>query len=99
MIKRALILAAGFGSRLREGGLDIPKPLQLVSGETLLSRTVTTLAAAGVEDIWVVVGFRKEELEAAVAAESARWAAAGARVHTIANPEFDKSNGVSVLCA
>lgn len=99
MIKRALILAAGFGSRLREGGVDLPKPLQVVRGETLLVRTVTTLAAAGIEDVWVVVGFRADELEAAIAADAARWAAAGVRVHTILNPEFDKANGVSVLCA
>src|SRR5262245_9747972 len=38
MIKRALILAAGYGSRLREGGVDLPKPLQVVRGETLLVR-------------------------------------------------------------
>jgi choline kinase len=99
MIKRALILAAGFGSRLREGGLDVPKPLQVVRGETLLVRTVTTLAAAGIEDVWVVVGFRAEVLEAAIAADAARWSALGVRVHTILNPEFEKSNGVSVLCA
>lgn len=99
MIKRALILAAGFGSRLREGGVDVPKPLQVVRGETLLVRTITTLAAAGVADVWVVVGFRGAELEAAIAADHARWAAAGVRVHTITNPEFDKANGVSVLCA
>lgn len=97
MIRRALILAAGYGSRLREGGVDLPKPLQQVGGETLLHRTVTTLAAAGVEDVWVVVGFRAEELEAAIAAARPRWH--GVRVHTIPNADFALSNGVSVLCA
>lgn len=99
MIKRALILAAGYGSRLREGGIDLPKPLQVVRGETLLVRTVTTLAAAGVEDVWVVVGFRAGELEAAIAGDAARWERLGVRVHTIHNPAFDKANGVSVLSA
>jgi choline kinase len=99
MIKRALVLAAGFGSRLREGGIDVPKPLQVVAGVTLLARTVTTLAAAGIEDVWVVVGFRAEELEATIAADAPRWKDLGVRVHAIRNPEFDKSNGVSVLCA
>ncbi len=99
MIRRALILAAGFGSRLREGGVDLPKPLQVVAGETLLHRTVTTLAAAGIADIWVVVGFRAEILEAEIAAQAARWATAGVRVHTITNPDYAKANGVSVLCA
>lgn len=99
MIKRALILAAGYGSRLREGGIDLPKPLQVVRGETLLVRTVTTLAAAGIEDVWVVVGFRAGEIEAAIAADADRWTNRGVRVHTIANPAFAKANGVSVLCA
>ncbi len=99
MITRALILAAGLGSRLREGGVDLPKPLQVVRGKTLLDRTVTTLAAAGIEEIWVVVGFRAEVLEAAIAESAARWAGLGVRVQPLRNPEYEKANGVSVLCA
>lgn len=99
MIQRALILAAGLGSRLREGGVDLPKPLQQVSGATLLDRTVKTLAGAGVTDVWVVVGFRADEVERSIAAHRPRWADAGARVHTIHNPAYEQSNGVSVLCA
>ncbi len=99
MIKRALILAAGYGSRLREGGVDLPKPLQRVTGETLLVRTVSTLAAAGVDEVWVVVGFRAEEIEAAIASDAARWTTLGVTVRTIHNPAFAKANGVSVLCA
>jgi 1L-myo-inositol 1-phosphate cytidylyltransferase / CDP-L-myo-inositol myo-inositolphosphotransferase len=99
MITRALILAAGLGSRLREGGVDLPKPLQVVGGETLLVRTVTTLAGAGIDEVWVVVGFRASMIEAAVAAEAGRWRRLGATVRTILNPDFEKSNGVSVLVA
>lgn len=99
MINRAVILAAGLGSRLREGGVDRPKPLQVVRGETLLVRTVTTLAGAGIDEVWVVVGFRAAEVEAAIVAEAPRWAALGVRVQPIANPAYQQSNGISVLCA
>jgi len=99
MIRQALILAAGLGSRLREGGVDLPKPLQVVAGRTLLDRTVSTLAAAGVEQVWVVVGFRADQLEAAVAAAGPGWRAAGVEVRTVTNPDYQLANGVSVLCA
>lgn len=99
MIHRAVVLAAGLGSRLREGGVDLPKPLQVVGGETLLVRTVTTLAGAGIDEVWVVVGFRADEVEAAIRAEAPRWAALGVAVHAVINPAYEQSNGVSVLCA
>ncbi len=99
MIEHALILAAGFGSRLREGGVDRPKPLQEVAGQTMLVRTVTTLAAAGIRFVTVVVGFRADELEAAIAADAGRWRALGVEVRAVRNPDYDKANGVSVLCA
>ncbi len=99
MIEHALILAAGFGSRLREGGVDRPKPLQEVAGQTMLVRTVTTLAAAGIRFVTVVVGFRADELEAAIEVDAGRWRALGVEVRAVRNPEYEKANGVSVLCA
>jgi choline kinase len=93
-----VVLAAGFGSRLREGGDDRPKPLQQVLGVSLLARTVLTLGEAGVGDVHVVVGFRAAEIQEAIGAELAAHPAAP-RLHFIDNPEYERSNGVSVLCA
>src|SRR6188768_3040167 len=53
---RGIILAAGRGSRLNGGNGDMPKCLVTVGGETLLSRNVRILRAAGVEDVTIVVG-------------------------------------------
>ncbi|HUV30383.1 MAG TPA: phosphocholine cytidylyltransferase family protein [Acidobacteriota bacterium] len=62
---RAVILAAGKGSRFRSG---VPKVLlELPDGENILSRQVRLLRAAGLSDIVVVVGYRKELIEAHVA--------------------------------
>ena len=57
---RGIILAAGRGSRLNGGNGDMPKCLVTVGGETLLSRNVRILRAAGVSDITIVVGCASE---------------------------------------
>jgi len=57
---RGIILAAGRGSRLNGGNGDMPKCLVTVGGETLLSRNVRILRAAGVSDVTIVVGCAAE---------------------------------------
>mgnify|MGYP003976812269 FL=1 len=48
---RAIILAAGQGTRLAPHTDDRPKCLVELSGQTLLSRQLSVLTALGVEDI------------------------------------------------
>ncbi len=98
MIRQALILAAGMGTRIREGASDVPKPLHTVLGISLLKRTITSLANAGVEHIAVVVGYRAELIRAAIEGDSS-YRERGLRIEVIDNPEYQKSNGVSVLAA
>ena len=43
MIKKAMILAAGFGKRIHPLTLDLPKPLLEIGKETLLSNTLNFL--------------------------------------------------------
>ena len=57
---RGVILAAGRGSRLNGGNGDMPKCLVTVGGETLLSRNIRILRAAGIDDIVIVVGCAAE---------------------------------------
>ena len=55
---KAIILAAGVGSRL---GMPYPKTLsQLPDGERILGRQIRLLRANGINEIIVVVGFKKE---------------------------------------
>ncbi|RMH20635.1 MAG: hypothetical protein D6701_03605 [Gemmatimonadetes bacterium] len=89
-VTRALVLAAGLGSRLRS---DTPKPLLPVLGVPLLARTLFTLREAGVTDAWVVVGYEAER----VVQGMARWMRPGLRVHWVHNPEWERPNGISVL--
>lgn len=96
MIRQALILAAGMGTRIREGANDVPKPLHTVLGQSLLRRTILSLADAGITRIGVVVGFRAELIEAAIESEP-EYAARGLEIFTIDNRDYEKANGVSVL--
>ena len=73
---KAIILAAGRGSRM--GGLteDSPKCLVEVCGRTLLSWQIAALRGAGIEDIVVVRGYAKERLAARSysVVDNPRWA-------------------------
>ena len=53
MIKKAIVLAAGHGTRLRPFTCATPKPLMPVWGETMLERIVKMLRERGVDDIVV----------------------------------------------
>jgi choline kinase len=98
MIRDAVVLAAGKGTRIRPTAASLPKPLQLVAGEPLIRRTILTLARAGVTRVTVVLGFMGDEVRAAVSSDPA-YARAGVSVALVDNPEYEKANGVSVLCA
>jgi UDP-N-acetylglucosamine diphosphorylase / glucose-1-phosphate thymidylyltransferase / UDP-N-acetylgalactosamine diphosphorylase / glucosamine-1-phosphate N-acetyltransferase / galactosamine-1-phosphate N-acetyltransferase len=55
-----VILAAGRGTRMRELTHEVPKPMVRVAGRPVLERIVAGLASARIEQILVVVGYRKE---------------------------------------
>ena len=59
---KAIILAAGKGSRLYPITLTKPKGLLEVGDETILDRLIRQLKIAGIQDILIVVGYQKEVL-------------------------------------
>ncbi|MEM9016484.1 MAG: sugar phosphate nucleotidyltransferase [Verrucomicrobiota bacterium] len=59
-IKKAVILAAGRGTRMKELTDDIPKPMVKVRGVPILETIVRGLVANGIESVLIVVGYRKE---------------------------------------
>lgn len=63
---KALILAAGFGSRLAPITDNCPKSLVPVNGKPILLKQIDNLLENGVTDITVVSGYKAEILEAAV---------------------------------
>lgn len=60
MIKEAIVLAGGFGTRLREVINEIPKPMAPVNGEPFLSFVFRYLKKYGIEHIILSVGYKHE---------------------------------------
>lgn len=61
--QNAVILAAGYGMRMVPINLETPKAFMEVKKQPLIERIIDQLNEAGIYDIYVVVGFMKEEFE------------------------------------
>ena len=65
-VTTALVLAAGEGSRLRSVVADRPKPLVRVAGRTVLEHNLHSLAAIGVQDVWINLHTQADQIRAHV---------------------------------
>ncbi len=95
-LTRAIVLAAGTGSRLRSGGNQTPKPLRPVAGVPLLVRVLRTLASEGVREAVVVTGYEGEAIRSRLLARESEL---GLAVSFVDNPRYLAKNGVSLLAA
>lgn len=59
--KRAIIVAAGEGSRLRPVSLVTPKPLVKVNGTRMIDTIINALKYNGIHEIYIVSGYKKEQ--------------------------------------
>ncbi|NWF85712.1 MAG: NTP transferase domain-containing protein [Bryobacteraceae bacterium] len=62
-IRRAVVLAAGRGTRMGDATAEVPKPMLAVRGRPMLEHVLENLADAGVERFLVVVGYRRDVIE------------------------------------
>jgi len=62
-VKRAVFIAAGFGSRLVPITLNTPKPLVRVNGKRMIDTLLDAVIAAGIEEIYVVRGYLGEQFD------------------------------------
>lgn len=67
---KAMILAAGYGKRLRPITLSIPKPLVLVAGKPLITYHIERLAQAGFHELVINHGWLGEKIEQALGSGS-----------------------------
>lgn len=90
-----VILMAGTGSRLRASGEVLPKPLVPILGRPLISYIADALENAGLQRLHAIVGANTDSL-----VESLRpFIPATMQLNPIRNPDWQKQNGLSVLCA
>src|SRR5947209_3461482 len=62
-IDRAVILAAGRGTRMRELTADLPKPMIRVKNKPVLLHIVEGLQSAGIKEFLVVIGYRGDVVQ------------------------------------
>ncbi len=62
-VTRAMIMAAGFGTRMRPLTDDRPKPLVTVRGRTLLDHALDRLVAAGVTMVVINLHYRAQQVK------------------------------------
>ncbi len=95
MVKTAVILAAGYGSRINGSGKGMPKPLIPVVGMPLLRRVILTAKRAGIKRCVVVIGHESDRVRKVMEADSV----VSEMTEFVVNDEFDRANGVSLLKA
>lgn len=62
-VRRAVFIAAGFGSRLVPITLNTPKPLVRVNGKRMIDTLLDAVLAAGIREIYVVRGYLGEQFD------------------------------------
>jgi UDP-N-acetylglucosamine diphosphorylase / glucose-1-phosphate thymidylyltransferase / UDP-N-acetylgalactosamine diphosphorylase / glucosamine-1-phosphate N-acetyltransferase / galactosamine-1-phosphate N-acetyltransferase len=69
---KAVILAAGKGTRMRELTNELPKPMLRVQGKPILEHIIAGIVGAGIRDIFIVTGWRAEVVEKHFG-DSSKW--------------------------
>src|SRR5690349_126077 len=60
---KAVLLAAGKGTRMRDLTSELPKPMLRVHGQPILEHILRGILGTGIRDYFVVTGFRAEVIE------------------------------------
>ena len=88
-VKRAIIMAAGLGNRMRPVTLEMPKPLIKVHGKRMIDTIIDALHENDIHEIYVVVGYLKEQFIHLQDKYN--------EITLIENPYFETCNNISSL--
>lgn len=87
-VERAIIMAAGFGNRMKPVTLNTPKPLVKVNGIRMIDTVIDALHKNDIFEIYIVVGYLKEQFQFLEKIEG---------IKLIENPYYDTCNNISSL--
>lgn len=62
-VRRAIIMGAGFGSRMMPATKDRPKPMVTVNGKRIIETLLDAMIVVGITDITIVRGYQKEKYD------------------------------------
>ncbi|MBQ7045963.1 MAG: NTP transferase domain-containing protein [Clostridia bacterium] len=86
-VRRAIFIAAGFGSRMVPVTLNTPKPLVRVKGERIIDSLLDAVVAAGIEEIYLVRGYLGEQFDQLLYKYP--------NIKFIENPLYNQANNIS----
>lgn len=90
-VKRAIFLAAGFGSRMVPLTFNTPKPLIRVNGVRMIDTLIDAVIAAGIEEIIIVRGYLGEQFDQLLYKYP--------NIKFVENPLYNEANNISsALC-
>lgn len=85
--KRAIFIAAGFGTRLVPITFNTPKPLVRVHGIRIIDRLIDACLAAGINEIYIVRGYLAEQFDQLLYKYP--------MVKFLENPAYNEANNIS----
>lgn len=86
-VKRAVIIAAGFGSRMVPITLNTPKPLVRVHGKRIIDGLLDAIIEAGIEEIILVRGYLAEQFDQLLYKYP--------MIKFVENPSYNEANNIS----
>lgn len=91
-VKRAIFIAAGFGSRLAPITFNTPKPLVRVKGKRIIDSLLDAVIAQGIKEIYIVRGYLGEQFDQLLYKYP--------MIKFIENPAYNEANNISSMyCA
>lgn len=86
-VKRAIFMAAGFGSRMVPLTYSLPKPLIMVHGKRIIETLLEAVLEAGIDKIYIVRGYQGEAFDMLKKKYP--------MIQFLENPDYNKANNIS----
>ena len=86
-VKKAVILAAGFGSRMMPATKDTPKPMVTVHGRRIIETLLDALISVGIRNITIIRGYQRHKFDELLNKYPF--------IKFIDNTDYDKFNNIS----